>query len=319
MTRYKKRKIIISVCVILILCLIGIGIWQLIFYINVDPIYKKILKFPIVYNISDDTLDDVKNIPDIAFMKQWDKLSITEQYSELDFDGVKYSSRKAQISTDMLLDKIGDCTAHGMDMIDDIKYAKNAEVYSVKDISSECAIGVKLEGTEERYVYVNSYYRPETLGDFIADLNLKELLSFGTVSYNYSEIKGKIYIDERVDFTDVGEEVIWQRLLGDTKLQNVKSDDIHYGGATINISVNVDLLGYENIGIWITNDGYMHTNILDSAKVFYIGEEKVSEITNYLLDNCDGERYVYTQEIADDNGDSIECEATPSVEVNTED
>ncbi len=317
MTRYKKRKIIIFVCIVLISALIGVGIWQLIVHINTNPIYKKISKFPIVYNASSDQYDETEVTQDIAIIPRWDTLSVIEQYSGVDLDGVRYTSRKTKIAADMLLDKIGNYTADGMDMINDVKYTKNAEVYSVKNISSECAVAVKLEGMEEYYVYVNPYYHPETLGEFLTDLNLKELLSFGTVSYNYSEIKGKTYIDERVEFTNVDDEVIWQKLLGDTTLQNVKSDDIHYGGATINISVNVDLLGYENIGIWITNDGYMHTNILDSAKVFNIGKEKVTEVTDYLLDNCDGKRYVYTQESTDDDyADSVEYEETASFEVN---
>ncbi|MBQ8740979.1 MAG: hypothetical protein IJY79_05475, partial [Clostridia bacterium] len=201
MTSY-KRKITIVICSVLILLLLGVGIWQLIKYLNIDPTYKKLSKFPIVYKMSDDISDEIVETELLAKVTPWDELSITDQYSELDFDGIRYSSRKAQISVDMLLDKIGDYITHGTDMINDIKYTKNAEVYPVKDISDECAVAVKLESTEEYYIYVNSNYRPETLGDFIADLNLKELLSFGTVSYNYDEIKSKTYINERVDFTN---------------------------------------------------------------------------------------------------------------------
>lgn len=313
MTSY-KRKITIVICSVLILLLLGVGIWQLIKYLNIDPTYKKLSKFPIVYKMSDDISDEIVETELLAKVTPWDELSITGQYSELDFDGIRYSSRKAQISADMLLDKIGDYTTHGTDMINDIKYTKNAEVYPVKDISDECAVAVKLEGTEEYYIYVNSHYRPETLGDFIVDLNLKELLSFGTVSYNYDEIKGKTYINERVDFTDVADEVIWQKLLSDTALKNVHSDEAWYEKTVISIGVDIDLLGYKNIGLWITEDGYMQTNILDTGKTFFIGKEKVSEITNYLLDNCDGERYVYT--VVDETvGIDGEYEATPSVEV----
>lgn len=319
MTRYKKRKIIISVCIVLILALIGVGIWQLIEYINIDPTYKKILKFPIVYNMSDDASDEIVETELLAKVTPWDELSITNQYSELDFGGVRYSSRNKEISADLLIDKIGDYTAHGFDEINQISYTKNAEVYSVKDISSECVVAVKLQGVDACYAYTNPFYKPETLGDFIADLNLKELLSFGTVSYNYDEIKGKTYINERVEFTDVTDETIWQKLLYDTTLKNVHSDEKFYESTVVSIGINVDLLGYENIGLWISEDGYMHTNILDTGKTFFIGKEKLNEITNYLLDNCDGERYVYTQEITGDDSDSIEYETTPSVEVDAED
>ncbi|MBQ8740794.1 MAG: hypothetical protein IJY79_04510, partial [Clostridia bacterium] len=111
-----------------------------------------------------------------------------------------------------------------------------------------------------------------------------------------------------------GDEVIWQKLLSDTALKNVHSDEAWYEKTVISIGGDLELLGYKNIGLWITEDGYMQTNILDTGKTFFIGKEKVSEITNYLLDNCDGERYVYT--VVDETiGIDGEYEATPSVEV----
>lgn len=313
MTRY-KRKITIVICSVLILLLLGVGIWQLIKYLNIDPTYKKLSKFPIVYKMSDDISDEIVETELLAKVTPWDELSITGQYSELDFDGIRYSSRKAQISADMLLDKIGDYTTHGTDMINDIKYTKNAEVYPVKDISSECAVAVKLQGVDACYAYTNPHYKPETLGDFIDDLNLREIISFGNASYNYSKIIDDTYINEKVQFINVGDKVIWEKLLNDTKLKNIHSDEEFYGPSIISIRVDIELLGYENIGLWITEDGYMQTNILDTGKTFFIGKEKVAEITNYLLDNCDGERYVYTvvDETIGDTGDYAE---TPSVEV----
>lgn len=314
MTRYKKHKITVVICSVLILCVIGFGIWQLIEYINIDPTYKKILKFPVANKVGDASGEIEEYTYDIAYIHPWDELSITNQYSELDFGGVRYSSRNKEISADMLQDKIGDYTAHGFDEINQISYTKNAEVYSVKNISSDCVVAVKPDGVEEYYIYTNAHYKPKTLGDFIDDLNLREIISFGNASYNYSKIIDDTYINEKVQFINVGDKVIWEKLLNDTKLKNIHSDEEFYGPSIISIRVDIELLGYENIGLWITEDGYMQTNILDTGKTFFIGKEKVAEITNYLLDNCDGERYVYTvvDETMGDTGDHAE---TPSVEV----
>lgn len=314
--RIKRRRIkrsIISIACVFVIALAGIGAQQAIQYRNIDPIYKKILKFPEVkhkYNDDNHVTEDEM----IVIIKPWDELTITEQYSELKFGEVMYSGRNKQVAVDMLLDELGQYTAYGFDDINQTKHTKNATVYSVKNISSDCVVAVKPDGVEEYYIYTNAHYKPKTLGDFIDDLNLREIISFGNASYNYSKIIDDTYISEKVQFINVGDKVIWEKLLNDTKLKNIHSDEEFYGPSIISIRVDIELLGYENIGLWITEDGYMQTNILDTGKTFFIGKEKVAEITNYLLDNCDGERYVYT--VVDETiGIDGEYEATPSVEV----
>ena len=311
--RIKRRRIkisIISIACVFVIALAGIGAQQAIQYRNTDPVYKKILRFPVVQS----NKDEFEITEDIAIIPPWDSLSITEQYSELDVGGVRYLGRKAEIYADMVLDKIGDYTAYGFDEIEWKNYTKSAEAYSIKGISSDCVVAVKLEGTNVYYAYINAHYKPETLGDFIDDVNLKELLSFGNISYNYSKIIEDTYINERIEFADVDDKLIWQNLLSDTTLKNVHSDETWYEKTVISIGVDIELLCYKNISLWITEDGYMHTNILDTGKTFYIGKEKVTELTNYLLDNCDGKRYVYTT-VDESMTDSGEYEENVSYEV----
>ena len=61
----------------------------------------------------------------------------------------------------------------------------------------------------------------------------------------------------------------------------------------MNISINFELLGYKNISIGITEDGYITTNILDTGKAFFIGPEKATEFMDYVLETCDGYKIVY--------------------------
>lgn len=315
--RIKRRRIkrsIVSVLCASLIVPIGIGAQYTLESRNTDPIYQKILKFPTEYH-SVEEIFDVET--DIAIIDPWDSLSITEQYSELDFNLNSYFGRKTKVPNDLLLDKIGEYTAYGFDEIERKNYAKDVEVYSVKNISSDCVVAVKFDGVEEYYIYVNSHYIPATLGDFINDVNLKELISFGNVSYEYGKFIDDTYIDERVEFTNVSDKVIWQKLLSDTTLKNVHSDATWYEKRVISISVDIELLGYKNISLWITEDGYMHTNILDTGKTFYIGKEKLDEFTNYLIDNCDGKRHIFTQ--YDDGGETeYEFEETVSFEVETQ-
>ena len=51
-------------------------------------------------------------------------------------------------------------------------------------------------------------------------------------------------------------------------------------------SISLSLLGYENISISVTRDGYITTNILDTGKAFYIGKNAAENFLSYLDKEC---------------------------------
>ena len=65
---------------------------------------------------------------------------------------------------------------------------------------------------------------------------------------------------------------------------------------SIDISVNIPILGYEKISISLTDKGYLLTNILDTGKGFYIGKDKVQEFLDYIKKNYDGYKIVQIEE-----------------------
>lgn len=161
----------------------------------------------------------------------------------------------------------------------------------------------KFEGESDYYVYVNSHYKPATLGEFMDDLRLKENTYFGTIHYNYWEKNAegnKEY--KHIEFYNVDNSMIWQMLFDNRNLENIYSDN-DIGKYTsekfsqnISIGVNIKLLGYENISVSLTDKGYLLTNILDTGKGFYIGEDKVQEFLNYIKENYDGYEIIYIDE-----------------------
>ena len=78
----------------------------------------------------------------------------------------------------------------------------------------------------------------------------------------------------------------------------------------MSISVDIPILG-RNSSIWLTEDGYLCTNILGTGKAFYIGEEKVAEFIYYVVMHCPDRTVVvhdYSQEegaqtATEDNGE----------------
>lgn len=248
---------------------------------------------------------DKTTTSDTAIVPRWNEMSISQQFGEVEYTNNKYSSRIAKISKNNIIKNIGNTTLTGYDTYTETIYSKKGDLYSIKGIAEKCAIAVKFEGDTDYYVYVNSYYRPKTLGEFIEVLNLKDNISFGTIYYNYWDKDSEENIN--VEFYDVDNEIIWNKLFSNLNLENIYSDNdtgkytSERFSQSISISVDIPLLGYKNISVSLTDKGYMLTNILDTGKGFYIGEDKVKEFLEYIKENYDGYKIVYV----DENGREI--------------
>lgn len=231
---------------------------------------------------------------------KWNEMSISQQFCEVEYNNNKYSSRITKISNDNIQKNIGNAILTGYDTYTETTYSKRGDLYSIKGIAEKCAIAVKFEGDTDYYVYVNSYYRPKTLGEFMEVLKLKENTSFGTIYYNYWDKEAEENID--VEFYDVDNEIIWKKLFSNLNLENIYSDNdtgkytSERFSQSISISIDLPLLGYQNISVSLTDKGYMLTNILDTGKGFYIGEDKVKEFLEYIKENYDGYKIVYVNE-----------------------
>lgn len=220
---------------------------------------------------------------ELALIPHWEELTLPEQFGEFHVGERRYHTRVAAIDAAKVGEKLGTSGAKGYDIYTDTTYTASLDYHAIRGISTECALAARFEGEETYYVYVNSWYRPETLEELITALNLRENMTFGDfhASYFYAEDRR----DERVTFRDPDDSIVWEWLLSDTSLKNVWNETGWYG-SVLSVSVNIPLLGYENIGLWVTEDGHLCTNILDTGKAFYIGEEKVKAFVAYVIANC---------------------------------
>jgi hypothetical protein len=219
---------------------------------------------------------------ELATIRRWEEMNDSERYSEFEVGENSYNTRATAIDAAHVGEKLGEGIAIGYDIYTDSIKEITLEYFAIQSISSECALAVRFPEADEYYVYVNTWYRPETLEEFLLALNLRENMTFGDFSAHYSYEDGCF---ERVTFHDPDDSIVWEHLLSDTSLTNVW-DDVEWYISILSIGVNVPVLGYENIIIWVTEDGYLCTNILGSGKAFYIGEEKVTAFIRYVVANC---------------------------------
>lgn len=220
---------------------------------------------------------------DIAYVKRWDEMTNTEKFPTVKINGTEYSVANRPIPSDKIGNSITRLTVLGRDGYTNSEYAANVEVYEIKGISSECAAAVKYDADGKYYVCRNSHYKPETLGQFMNDLSLKENLTF--VSFGGTQMKnGKAVCD--VEYTNADKAKVWELLFTDTAAKAVKDYDSMNFETAAGIAIDLKLLGYENISLAVTRDGYLTTNILDTGKAFYIGKPAAEKFLSYLEKDC---------------------------------
>lgn len=226
-----------------------------------------------------------------AEVQKWNEMSISKQFCGAEYDNNEYYTQETEILSDRIEKKLTETTLIGYDNYTGTTYNKKANLFSIKNISKQCAIAVRFEGDNNYYVYTNSYYKPKTLGEFMKDLNLRDNAFFDTIYYNYLDKNTKENIS--VEFYNVDNDVIWQKLFNNLNLENIYSDidnsNFKYTSETftqkVNISTNIPLLGLKNVSITLTDKGYLITNILGTGKGFYIEETKVQEFIKYITEN----------------------------------
>ena len=220
---------------------------------------------------------------DIAYVKRWDEMTNTEKFPTVKINGTEYSVANRPIPYDKIGNSITKLTVLGRDEYTNSEYAANAEIYEIKGISPECAAAVKYEGDGKYFVCRNANYKPETLGQFMNDLSLKDNLTF--VSFGGTQKKnGKIICD--VEYTNADKAKVWELLFSDAAAKAVKDYDSMNFETAADIGIDLRLLGYENISLAVTRDGYLTTNILDTGKAFYIGKSAAEKFLSYLEKDC---------------------------------
>lgn len=225
--------------------------------------------------------------PEMDILLPWDQSSIDQRYAGFVFDGREYSTQGVAAVESLCGERLGETVAVGYDWSNNNqKKTAKAAVYAIKGVSVEFAVALRFE-TGETYVYADTTYYPETLGDLIDDLGLETLMTFGDVYTG-----GNDYV-----YHNVPDDVIWELMLADRTLKNVYDQEHlgvgEYGRSLASVSVDIEALGYRNISLSVTDTGYLKTNIGSTGKAFFIGVERAEQIARHIADNYEGERYLY--------------------------
>ncbi|MBQ5841375.1 MAG: hypothetical protein IIW40_05415 [Clostridia bacterium] len=230
-----------------------------------------------VPDTSEDTNDDTTEGSYI--LPQWGELTLTRKYPEVSWQDVTYTVNSPTIPAAAIGEPLAKATAYGHDVYTSADYQIAVTLYRIKGVAEQCAVAVVYDRFEGYYPAYNVWYRPETLGQFLDDLNLKENIKFGKAYMDYFDKDMNYHSLETK--TAIAKGDVFNLLLSDTTLENVYDQQNMYVNK-MSLSVNVPLLGIQNVSLGVTEEGYLFTNILGSGKAFFIGKDKAQAFIDHV-------------------------------------
>lgn len=207
----------------------------------------------------------------------WKYKTLVEKYPVVKFNGKRFSAKSQNsIHIEGMGEVIGSCVAEGFDSDTRKTYTETFEVRKIKGISEELMIAV---GNEDGfYVYAaDEEAAPDTLDKLMElyELSQNIELNYVTKCEGYEE-KEELLLDN--------DEKIWQLLsgCGDAKLDDTSDFFERENRRYLAFTATSEALGVYNRVIYISEDGYFATNILDYEYSYFIGKEAAGQIISYV-------------------------------------
>ncbi len=147
------------------------------------------------------------------------------------------------------------------------------DIFSLEGLSEDLAIGVRFENDDRIFTYVNSSYRPETLGEFLEAIDYDNTVTYGGIM---------LYPGNNFPVNDENAKDIKSYLLSDASLTNIMDADAEAAGNCVIASIYCRELGRENKVFRIWENGLISTNLIGYEYSFYVGKEAVA---NFLKDS----------------------------------
>ncbi|MBQ8408687.1 MAG: hypothetical protein IJY39_07460 [Clostridia bacterium] len=229
---------------------------------------------------------------EIAYEWAWKYLDMHEKYWLIDVEdkNSSYYFINLKVPEELLGDFLGDMIAYGYDDFGEGgRYEINCIAYSIKGAPDNNAMAVKLEGTDEYWIYhirKAIYQSPAYLGELISSKNLKQTYQF--LNFEYDHDNDATTWDVKYDLSEECSNHIWSLL---EKCQDAEFMESSISNPYKNIKYvqfnNTSIpLGRQGVSITIYANGVLATNVLSYyTDYFYIGKNVAAEIIEYALEN----------------------------------
>jgi len=213
-----------------------------------------------------------------AVIWPWEYLTPAEQYTFMVFNGTAYRTRGRSVGEGFLSVSLGTCTAEGYDVYTEKKYTKEFEVRAIGNVDRGNMVAVCMEGEYIVFLRDDNPF-PSNFGEFLSAYALAENLSLSRFSVQGGfENKGHYIVKE--------DDYIWQVLSQCTYAPRVEDNNWDRGDRNyLSFTATSEPLGFYKKVLYVTEDGFVWTNILDYAYIFEIGTEAAEQIITYAKEN----------------------------------
>jgi len=256
--------------------------------------------------------------PDIWYEQPWEEKPMWQRYPDFErFEIGNYIVYETTVDATKVGEYLQDVNLHGYDNCTQTPYDEIGKIYRIEGINDTAAVALQYPGRDDYFPAMNTKYSPATLGDLIEDLNLRENIRIGTVYYSYHDENGRIHDKEYAGLTV---EKMYELLLSDTSLPNVADQPLDWTHK-LAFRIDVPLLGITNLGVPLSEDGYIRIYLMGAEKIFHIGEDKVNAFMDYVVENCrlqkDDELIALPGDTTHPNGTTMTSPAQPPLETET--
>ena len=180
-----------------------------------------------------------------------------------------YHSSKSRISDDRIGEFLGDINLNTVNLfkgLDEV-ISVSGKIYKITNISTDCALAVKYDTDGEYHLFSNINYLPETLGQMISDMDLKNEMEIVAAI-----VDGQAYA--------IHSEKVWEYLLSEGNAQSYENG---IAPSDYEVVVNVPILGKVRVVIGVYDDGHISTNVSTGrAPSFDIGKENTDKFIEYV-------------------------------------
>lgn len=208
----------------------------------------------------------------------WEYKTIEEKYQTIDVNGKEFHNRGSEISSEYVGELMGSYEAAGHEEVSDVIHYESFDVYNIKNISSERLIAVKME--DIYYVFISGDYNsPDTFGEVLESYALDESVKLKRFSLEGKNIKNNYY-------TLQDDAYIWDVLKQCKDAPKADSLGWHEREREyVSFTVTSEIIGVYKRVMYVTEDGYVWTNIFDVEYLYFIGEDNAGEIIRYAKEN----------------------------------
>ena len=233
---------------------------------------------PIIENSDGRYKDYNIQTSELGIVWPWKYKTVGEKYSTIDINDMKYRNRGREISSQHIGELMGTYEAIGYEDISDTIHHEDFEVFKIKDVSPERLVAVKME--EHYYVFISEDYNsPETFGEVIESYALAESVKLERFSLEGRGGKNNYYALQ-------DDKYIWDVLKQCTDAPKTDSLGWHETEREyISFTMTSEILGVYKRVMYVTEDGYVWTNIFESEYLYFIGEENAGQIIQYAKEN----------------------------------